>query len=80
MPTVFKKDGYRFFFYSADGFEPMHIHVEFADGNAKFWLSPLQLAYSYRMKAQELKKARVLIEKNLKLIEEKWNEYFNNTK
>lgn len=80
MPTIFNKDGYRFFFYSADGVEPMHVHVEHGEGDAKFWLSPLQLVYSYRMKAQELKKARILIQENLQLIEEKWNEYFSRTK
>lgn len=80
MPTIFRKNGYRFFFYSADGVEPMHVHVEYGEGDAKFWLSPLQLAYSYRMNAQELKKARILIQEKLKLIEEKWNEYFGITK
>lgn len=28
MPTVLRVDGYRFFFYSNEGNEPPHIHVE----------------------------------------------------
>ncbi|MCK4624971.1 MAG: DUF4160 domain-containing protein [Phycisphaerae bacterium] len=28
MPTVLRKSGYRFFFFSLEGFEPPHIHVE----------------------------------------------------
>jgi len=41
MPTVFIKDGFRFFFYSADWHEPMHIHVEYGEAKAKFWLEPV---------------------------------------
>ena len=55
----------------------MHIHVEHGDGKAKFWLRPVHLASSYRMKGSDLKKARTLIEQNQKLCEEKWNEYFS---
>jgi hypothetical protein len=77
MPTILNEDGYRFFFYSADYLEPMHVHVEHGDGEAKFWLRPVQLASNYRFRSQELKKARLLIEKNQKLFEEKWNEYFS---
>lgn len=80
MPTIFRKNGYRFFFYSADGIEPAHVHVEYGQGDAKFWLSPLQLACSHRLKAQELKKARILIQENLELIKEKWDEYFGSAK
>ncbi|OGQ04916.1 MAG: hypothetical protein A3F82_08520 [Deltaproteobacteria bacterium RIFCSPLOWO2_12_FULL_44_12] len=79
MPTVFKKGGYRFFFYSADFAEPKHIHVEYGNGVAKFWLFPLQLASSYGLKAHELKRARILIEEHIGLIEEKWNEFFSRT-
>ena len=28
MPTVLRIDGHRFFFYSLEGQEPPHIHVE----------------------------------------------------
>jgi hypothetical protein len=27
MPTLLRWKGYRFFFYSADGWEPAHIHI-----------------------------------------------------
>ena len=76
MPTIFSKDGFRFFFYSADWNEPMHVHVEHADAKAKFWLRPVMVSSCYRMNAGELKKARLLIEGHLALIEEAWNEHF----
>lgn len=76
MPTVFVQDGFRFFFYSADWHEPIHIHVEHGDGAAKFWVTPIRLASSQRMRANDLKKIRVLIEEHQDLIREKWYDYF----
>jgi hypothetical protein len=36
MPTVFYFNGYRFFFFSNENDESMHIHVEKAGGSAKY--------------------------------------------
>jgi len=44
MPTVMRIAGYRFFFYSNEGSEPAHVHVQSGDGEAKFWLNPIELA------------------------------------
>lgn len=44
MPTILRVGPYRFFFYSGDGREPPHIHVERDSGVAKFWLDPVRLA------------------------------------
>ena len=38
MPTVFYFKGYRFYFFSKENDEPVHIHIEKAEGSAKFWL------------------------------------------
>lgn len=38
MPTVRQIGSARFFFYSNEGTEPPHIHVEQAGAVAKFWL------------------------------------------
>ena len=46
MPTVMTVSGFRFFFYSMEGAEPQHIHVERDASTAKFWLDPIQLAGS----------------------------------
>lgn len=34
MPTVLRVGPYRFFFYSGDGDEPRHVHVERGEGAA----------------------------------------------
>lgn len=46
MPTVFKTGPYRFFFYSSDRSEPIHVHVEREDNIAKVWLDPIRLQNS----------------------------------
>jgi hypothetical protein len=44
MPTVLRIKGYRFFFFSLEGHEPPHVHIESAERVAKFWLRPVALA------------------------------------
>jgi hypothetical protein len=76
MPTVFSKNGFRFFFYSEEGNEPMHIHVQYGGALAKFWIEPeVLLSSSIGLKPQEIKKAKNLIIDNKSLIQEKWNEF-----
>jgi Domain of unknown function (DUF4160) len=53
MPTVLRWHGYRFFFYSADGREPPHVHVTNDGKEAKIWLSDLVLALNMGYSAKE---------------------------
>lgn len=76
MPTVLKIGKFRFFFFSNEGSELMHIHVESNEKYAKFWLDPVQLARSIGYSAKELNEIRGLVLENLNLFREKWNEYF----
>ncbi len=64
------------YFYSEEGNEPAHVHVDRGDGTAKFWLEPLRLAYSYGLKPAELKLARQIIFEHQALLLRKWHEYF----
>ena len=54
MPTVFRDGPYRYFFFSADGHEPPHVHVERDENIARFWLDPVRLAESGGFRAHEL--------------------------
>jgi hypothetical protein len=42
MPVVVRVAGFRLFFYANEGQprEPVHVHVERGDGEAKFWINP----------------------------------------
>lgn len=79
MPEVFRERGFRFFFYSNEGYprEPVHIHVEKDNVEAKFWLKPeVSVAYNDGYNARTLRELLGLVEANRILIERAWNEYF----
>ena len=52
MPTLLREGPYRFFFYSDEGDprEPPHVHVTAGERLAKFWLEPVALASSRRLR------------------------------
>jgi hypothetical protein len=76
VPTVLRVDAYRFFFYSNEGNEPPHIHVQKAEKYAKFWLQPIQLAESIDFNSKELRYVQDIIKEHSKLFLEAWNEHF----
>jgi len=76
MPTVLRLRGYRFFFFSNEGAESPHIHVETAGRYAKFWLDPVALARSVGYNPRELRRLHELVLENRDLLEGKWHEYF----
>ena len=78
MPTVLKARAYRFFFFSLEGNEPPHIHVENGDKVAKFWLKPINLASSTGFRSHELTKIRAIVIEHSAMFLEKWNEHFGN--
>ncbi len=78
MPTVLLIKGFRFFFFSADGKEPVHIHVKKGGGDGKIWLMPeIRIAYLIDFTAQEEKQVIEIVRENRELIIKKWNEYFS---
>jgi len=77
MPTVLRIGGYRFFFFSSEGNEPPHIHIEAGDKVAKFWLNPVALASSIGFKSHELTKIRSLVIEHKAIFQEKWDEWFS---
>lgn len=76
MPTVLRIDGYRFFFYSLEGSEPPHIHIERGDETAKYWLNPVSLAQSRGFRSHELNRVRALVIEHRATFLEAWNVYF----
>ena len=77
MPTVLRVSGFRFFFYSLEGSEPAHAHVEHGDNVAKFWLNPVGVAESHGFRAHELNRIRALVIENRGKFLEAWNAHFS---
>ena len=78
MPTALRIRGYRFFFYSREGNEPPHIHIEGGDSVAKYWLDPVALSESHGFRSHELTELAHLVTAHQHELLEKWNEYFSN--
>ena len=76
MPTVLRIKGYRFGFFSADGDEPPHVHVDKAGNSAKFWLDPVQLAHNAGFARHELREVHNLISEHQQQLLKAWNENF----
>jgi hypothetical protein len=78
MPTILRIDGYRFFFFSLEGSEPPHIHVEHGSKVAKYWLNPMNLASAVGFRNHELTKIKAIVLEHRIIFLEKWHEYFSN--
>lgn len=77
MPTVLLVDGYRFFFYSQEGNEPMHVHVVKGNAEGKLWLEPkLSAAFFINFTVREKREIMAHAQKNYFLLKRKWNEHF----
>jgi len=80
MPVVFRWNGCRFHFFSNEGDprEPVHIHVEKGDTDAKFWLFPsVEVAYNHGFNARTLRQLRAVVEERRNEFVEAWNDYFS---
>lgn len=78
MPTILKLNGHRFFFFSQEGSEPPHIHIERGEKLAKYWLNPVDLAMSDGFRSHELTRIRAMVIEHRHLFLEKWHEHFGN--
>ncbi len=79
MPTLLIIGQYRFFFFSNEGNEPAHVHVECGNGLAKFWLHNAELAKSRGLRGHELSTIRRLVIEHKTSFLEAWNEYHTRT-
>jgi hypothetical protein len=79
MPTVLLIAGWRFFFYSNENNEPIHIHVQKAEKECKFWIDEdnydLREAYAFAMSPRDKRDVKKIIYSNFEYIIEQWNLY-----
>ena len=76
MPTILRVGPYRFFFYSADGNEPPHVHVERETNVAKFWIDPVRLVASGGFRRAELRDIERVVTENERRLLEAWHGFF----
>lgn len=77
MPTVLVLSGWRFFFYSNESGEPIHIHCRKAEMECKFWIYPeeyeVEIAYEYNIGSKEKRFLRKTIFEHFEYLIEQWN-------
>ncbi len=79
MPTVFREQGIRFFFYSNEGSprEPLHIHAVRGDCECKIMIDPVpRIVRSSIFRAAELRDILRIINAHRVLIERAWHDHF----
>jgi hypothetical protein len=76
MPTVLREGPYCIGFYSTDGGEPRHVHVQRDRRVAKYWLAPTRLAKNRGFAGHELTRIRRIVERHEDRLIEAWNDYF----
>jgi hypothetical protein len=78
MPTLLVINGFRFFFYSNENSEPIHVHVTKGSANGKIWLlTNIEIAYMNGFTNSEIKMIMETIITHSKTFKAKWNEHFN---
>jgi len=76
MPTVLRWNGYRFYFFSNEGVEPPHIHIDKGGSTAKVWLNPVATASNLGYPAQELNALLRKVEEEREQFTEAWHAHF----
>jgi hypothetical protein len=80
MPTVLYVQGWRLFFYSNEGNEPMHIHAIKADAECKYWVLPdafdIAEAFQYNCTPAMRREIRQIIFEHFGQIIDAWREHF----
>ena len=75
-PTVLQSGPYRFFFFSSDRNEPLHVHVRRDRKLAKFWLAPVRMAYNYGFSESELNRIADIVREHEAILSKAWYDYF----
>lgn len=76
MPTVLRHGPYRFYFYSNDADEPVHVHVERDGDVAKFWVDPVRVQRSGGFARAEILRITRLLQEHREQIMEAWDGFF----
>jgi hypothetical protein len=75
-PTVFRVGGIRVFFFSREE-SRMHVHVESAGAEAKFWIEPeIELDENFGFPDHELGRILRLLRERQDEIRKAWNQHF----
>jgi len=80
MPTILHLRGWRVFFYSDEGNEPLHVHARKGDAECKFWLHQdlfeIEEVWSHNLTPRLRGQIRKIMYENFELIAQAWARHF----
>lgn len=84
MPTLFEIYGYKIYFWSNEGNEPVHVHISKGKQTAdatKIWLppesNPVLVHNNSKIPQKDLKRLLKSVALNREIIIARWYDYFN---
>jgi hypothetical protein len=79
MPTVLLVRGWRVFFYSNEGHEPIHVHAKKGSCECKFWLHvdvfDIEEAWEHGLSPQLRREIRKIIFDHFEVIVDEWRRH-----
>lgn len=79
MPTILVILGWRLFFYSNEGNEPIHIHCRKDDMECKYLLDrdnfDIEEVFEYNMSPKDRRQIRKIIYDHFEYIEKQWDKF-----
>jgi len=79
MPTILLVRGWRVFFYSNEGQEPIHVHARKGSAECKFWLRTdvfdIEEAWEHGLNPQLRREIRKIIFDHFELIVDEWRRH-----
>ena len=80
MPTILYVWGWRFYFYSNERNEPMHVHAAKGDAECKYWLFPelfdISEQFEYNCTPRLRREVREIIFQHFDQLVTAWREHF----
>ena len=78
MPTILFILGWRFFFYTNEGDEPIHVHFQKGEREGKLWLDidnfDLKEAHAFNLSPSDRRAVRKIVFDNFEYIVTQWLE------
>jgi hypothetical protein len=79
MPTILMMMGWRFFFYANERNEPIHVHCQKGESEAKYWLDlngfEAVEAHAYNMSPADKRAVRRIIFEHFDYIASEWTKW-----
>lgn len=80
MPTVLTLQGWRCYFNSNEGDEPMHVYAQKGAAECKFWLHPDQFVaeedLEHNLSPRNRRDVRRIVYQHFDELAEAWHEHF----